>query len=192
MFAVTHPIRWCFLDDPGPGGLVAQTSYFDRRPYVEQDEQGTPTYVEHHRTIGDRVREAVAAGLVVDDIVEPEWPADHDRPWGQWSPLRGKVIPGTAIFCTRKPKAMWRSGPSDREWAMHTGPRYQAGNDPDALRPALVAGVVPGGADPDGDVECHVQLVRRAHLPPHEFLDRLAFPGGDLEDELVVHLEQQP
>jgi SAM-dependent methyltransferase len=103
VFAVTHPIRWSFPDDPGEGGLVAVTSYFDRRPYVEVDENGVPTYVEHHRTIGDRVREIVAAGLVLDDIVEPEWPANHDRPWGQWSPLRGRVIPGTSIFLTHKP-----------------------------------------------------------------------------------------
>jgi hypothetical protein len=103
VFAVTHPIRWCFPDDPGEGGLVAQTSYFDRRPYVEQDEQAVPSYVEHHRTIGDRIREVVAAGLAVDDLIEPEWPADHDRPWGQWSPLRGKILPGTAIFVTHKP-----------------------------------------------------------------------------------------
>lgn len=104
VFSVTHPIRWCFPDDPGPGGLVADTSYFDRRPYVEQDENGTATYVEHHRTIGDRVREVVAAGLVLDDIVEPEWPAGHDRPWGQWSPLRGRILPGTAVFVTRRPR----------------------------------------------------------------------------------------
>lgn len=103
VFSVTHPIRWCFLDDPGEGGLVAQTSYFDRRPYVEVDENRVPTYVEHHRTIGDRVREVIDAGLVLDDIIEPEWPADHDRPWGQWSPLRGRVLPGTAIFVTHKP-----------------------------------------------------------------------------------------
>ncbi len=103
VFSVTHPIRWCFPDDPGVGGLVAQTSYFDRRAYVEQDERGIPTYVEHHRTIGDRVRDVVAAGLVIDDIVEPEWPAGHDRPWGQWSPLRGAILPGTAIFKTHRP-----------------------------------------------------------------------------------------
>jgi SAM-dependent methyltransferase len=103
VFSITHPVRWCFPDDPGKGGLVAQSSYFDRRPYVEVDEDGVPTYVEHHRTLGDRVREAVAAGLVIDDIVEPPWPADHDRPWGQWSPLRGKVLPGTVIFVTHRP-----------------------------------------------------------------------------------------
>ncbi len=50
VFAVTHPMRWIFLDDPGEGGLVAVHSYFDRRPYVEYDENGAPTYVEHHRT----------------------------------------------------------------------------------------------------------------------------------------------
>jgi SAM-dependent methyltransferase len=103
VFSVTHPIRWSFLDDPGPGGLTAKTSYFDRRPYVEVDEHGAPTYVEHHRTLGDRVREIVATGLVLDDVVEPEWPADHERIWGQWSKLRGELIPGTAIFVTHKP-----------------------------------------------------------------------------------------
>jgi ubiquinone/menaquinone biosynthesis C-methylase UbiE len=103
VFSVTHPIRWCFPDDPGPAGLVAQTSYFDRRAYVEQDERGIPTYVEHHRTIGDRVREVIEAGLVLDAVVEPEWPADHDRPWGQWSPLRGRILPGTAILETHRP-----------------------------------------------------------------------------------------
>lgn len=103
VFSVTHPIRWSFPDDPGPGGLVVKSSYFDRRPYVEVDEHGNPTYAEHHRTIGDRVRELVAAGLVLDDLVEPEWPADHQRTWGQWSKLRGELIPGTAIFVTHKP-----------------------------------------------------------------------------------------
>ena len=103
VFSVTHPMRWIFLDDPGEGGLVAVHSYFDRRPYVEHDEHGVATYVEQHRTVGDRVRELVAAGFTVLDIVEPEWPEGHDRVWGQWSPLRGRLFPGTAIFVTRKP-----------------------------------------------------------------------------------------
>lgn len=102
VFSTTHPVRWCFLDDPGPKGLVVESSYFDRRAYVEQDGAGRASYVEHHRTLGDRVREIVAAGLVVEDIVEPEWPADLDQAWAQWSPLRGRLIPGTAIFVTRR------------------------------------------------------------------------------------------
>ena len=52
---------------------------------------------------GDRVREITAAGLVLVDLVEPEWPEGHEEPWGGWSPLRGRVIPGTAIFVCRKP-----------------------------------------------------------------------------------------
>jgi SAM-dependent methyltransferase len=103
VFAVTHPMRWIFLDDPGEGGLVAVHSYFDRRPYVEYDGDGRATYVEHHRTVGDRVRELVAAGFVVTDIVEPEWPDDQQQIWGQWSPLRGRIFPGTSIFCATKP-----------------------------------------------------------------------------------------
>lgn len=101
VFATTHPVRWAFPDDPGPDGLVAGgggASYFDRRPYVEVDAAGTPVYVEHHRTLGDRVREITAAGLRLVDLVEPEWPRDHDQTWGGWSPRRGAVIPGTAVF----------------------------------------------------------------------------------------------
>jgi len=103
VFATTHPLRWVFPDDPGPAGLVARTPYFDRTPYVEVDDTGVPTYVEHHRTLGDRVRELVAAGLQLVDLVEPEWPAGHTREWGQWSPLRGALVPGTAIYVARKP-----------------------------------------------------------------------------------------
>ena len=103
VFSVTHPMRWIFLDDPGEGGLVAVHSYFDRRPYVEYDATGTATYVEHHRTLGDRIRELVAAGFVLTDLIEPEWPAGHERIWGQWSPLRGRIFPGTAIFVSVKP-----------------------------------------------------------------------------------------
>lgn len=56
VFSVTHPIRWAFPDEPGPEGLSVAASYFDRTPYVEQDEHGRAVYVEHHRTLGDRVR----------------------------------------------------------------------------------------------------------------------------------------
>jgi SAM-dependent methyltransferase len=101
VFSVTHPLRWIFPDDPGEAGLTVAQSYFDRTPYTEVDSAGNPTYVEHHRTLGDRVREIVAAGLVLEDLVEPEWPPSLHREWGQWSPLRGALFPGTAIFCCR-------------------------------------------------------------------------------------------
>jgi SAM-dependent methyltransferase len=104
VFSVTHPVRWAFADDPGPAGLTVQQSYFDRTPYVEVDDSGTATYVEHHRTLGDRIRELVAAGLTVVDVIEPEWSEGNDNVWGQWSPLRGRVMPGTAIFVARTPQ----------------------------------------------------------------------------------------
>jgi SAM-dependent methyltransferase len=103
IFGTAHPVRWIFPDDPGPDGLVATTSYFDRRPYVEFSEAGVATYVEHHRTLGDRVREVVAAGFALVDLIEPEWPEGHEQEWGQWSPLRGRLFPGTAIYVAVKP-----------------------------------------------------------------------------------------
>lgn len=102
-FSVSHPVRWAFPDDPGPAGLTATLSYFDRRPYVEIDAAGTVTYAEHHRTLGDRVAEIVAAGFTLRALIEPEWPEHFSRVWGGWSPLRGQRIPGTAIFVADKP-----------------------------------------------------------------------------------------
>ena len=103
VFAVPHPFRWCLPDDPGEHGLTVRDSYFDRRAYVEQDEDGVATYVEHHRTFGDRVRELTEAGLVLTELVEPEYPADLGEKWGGgWSALRGALVPGTAIFVTQK------------------------------------------------------------------------------------------
>jgi SAM-dependent methyltransferase len=103
VFAVNHPMRWMFSDDPGPDGLTITQSYFDRSPYVEVDADGRPSYVEHHRTLGDRIRDVVAAGLILEDLVEPEWPEELTETWGQWSPLRGGLFPGTAILRCRKP-----------------------------------------------------------------------------------------
>jgi SAM-dependent methyltransferase len=98
VFASTHPIRWSFPDDPGPDGLTATMPYWDRTPYVEFAADGTEVYVEHHRTLGDRVREIAAAGFRLVDLIEPEWPAGLTQEWGQWSPTRGAILPGTAIY----------------------------------------------------------------------------------------------
>ncbi len=102
VFSTSHPVRWAFPDVPGPEGLTASTSYFDRTPYVE-NEGGVVTYAEHHRTLGDLVRQVVAAGLVLTDLVEPEWPDRNRETWGGWSPLRGRLLPGTAILVCDRP-----------------------------------------------------------------------------------------
>ncbi|MFI7588969.1 class I SAM-dependent methyltransferase [Spongisporangium articulatum] len=102
VFAITHPIRWAFPDDPGPRGLKATRSYFDTTPYVETDRRGVVTYAEHHRTLGEQVRLLSAAGFRLVDLVEPTWPPELRRTWGGWSPRRGEIIPGTAIFVCRR------------------------------------------------------------------------------------------
>jgi len=38
------------------------------------------------------------------DVLEPEWPENFTGTWGQWSPLRGEIFPGTAIFVTQRPR----------------------------------------------------------------------------------------
>ena len=101
VFSVTHPVRWMFPDDPSAEGMTVQRSYFDRRPYVEADPSGVPSYAEYHRTLGDHVRELLAAGFVLEDLLEPEWPEGHERVWGGWGPVRGRFVPGTAIFVAR-------------------------------------------------------------------------------------------
>jgi SAM-dependent methyltransferase len=103
VFSTSHPMRWCFPYDGGPAGLTAQMPYWDRTPYVEVDQAGASTYVEHHRTFGDRVREIVAAGFRLVDVVEPEWPNDLTESWDQWSPLLGALFPGTSIYVCELP-----------------------------------------------------------------------------------------
>jgi SAM-dependent methyltransferase len=100
--SVNHPMRWPFPDSPDPEDLRVISSYFDRRAYVETDDDGTTVYVEHHRTIGDWVRAVVGAGLVLDDLLEPEWTPGRTQEWGQWSPERGALVPGTLILVASK------------------------------------------------------------------------------------------
>ncbi len=96
-FSVTHPVRWTMPDDPTREGLVVTSSYWDRTPYVEEDDDGRVTYAEHHRTLGDWVGHLARAGFRITGLLEPEWPAGHDRVWGGWGPERGALVPGTAI-----------------------------------------------------------------------------------------------
>jgi SAM-dependent methyltransferase len=100
--SVNHPFRWPLPDSPDPAELRIVSSYFDRTPYVETDDDGTAVYVEHHRTVGDWVRAVVGAGLVLTDLIEPEWTPGRTEIWGQWSPERGALVPGTLILvCAR-------------------------------------------------------------------------------------------
>jgi SAM-dependent methyltransferase len=101
--SVNHPMRWPLPDSPDPDDLRVTGSYFDRRPYVETDDAGRTVYVEHHRTVGDWVRAVVGAGLVLADLVEPEWTPGRTQVWGQWSPARGALVPGTLILVCTKP-----------------------------------------------------------------------------------------
>lgn len=101
-FAVVHPLRRMLPDDPGEHGLTISRSYFDRTPYVETDEHGEPSYVEPHHTLGDWVAAIVGSGLVIERLIEPEWPAGHTRSWAGWGPVRGTLVPGTAVFVTQR------------------------------------------------------------------------------------------
>lgn len=102
VFSTTHPVRWAFPDDPGPRGLTADRSYFDRTPYVERDEDGAVTYVEYHRTLEDHVAAVTASGLLLERVVEPRWRAGA-QVWGGWSRLRGERLPGTVVLVCRRP-----------------------------------------------------------------------------------------
>jgi SAM-dependent methyltransferase len=102
--SVNHPMRWPFPDSPDPADLRIVSSYFDRTPYVEVDDDGAVSYVEHHRTVGDWVRAVVHAGLALEDLIEPEWTPGRTQNWGQWSPERGALVAGTLILVCTKPE----------------------------------------------------------------------------------------
>ena len=44
--------------------------------------------------------------VALRDVIEPEYPEGLGDPWGGgWSRLRGRLVPGTAIFITEKTAA---------------------------------------------------------------------------------------
>ncbi|MGD7003301.1 class I SAM-dependent methyltransferase [Corynebacterium halotolerans] len=100
VYSVNHPMRWIFVDDPA--SFAVFTSYFEEG-YLEYDDAGAPTYAEFQHKLGDHVRALVGAGFTLDDVLEPEWPEDLTETWGQWSPERGRIFPGTAIFSAHLP-----------------------------------------------------------------------------------------
>lgn len=100
VYSVNHPMRWIFVDDPNSFQVYA--SYFEEG-YTEFDEAGTPTYAEFQHKVGDHIRALGKAGFIIEDMLEPEWPEELTQNWGQWSPERGRIFPGTAIFSARLP-----------------------------------------------------------------------------------------
>ena len=103
VFSVTHPLRWGFPDDPGEAGLVARHSYFDRTPYVEQatgrggDLRRAPP---HARRPGPRDQRPPGCAWWTSS--SPSGRPATTGPGAAWSPLRGRLVPGTAIFvCVR-------------------------------------------------------------------------------------------
>lgn len=96
-YSCNHPMRWVFPDDPGEAGLVAEIPYFERR-YEEVDASGEVSYAEFQHTIGDHVAALANNQFHITKVLEPEWPEGLEENWGQWSPLRGRIFPGTIIF----------------------------------------------------------------------------------------------
>ena len=102
VFSVTHPVRWAMPDDPSERGL--------RMP------RRTSTGLRTSKSTRPRLRctssttapsatgsGAHGAGFVIEDLLEPEWPAEHDRVWGGWGPERVRLVPGTAIWLAHRP-----------------------------------------------------------------------------------------
>jgi len=100
-FSTTHPVRWAFPDDPGPGGLTATRSYFDADPYRELDADGGVVYAEYHRTLAQHVADVTSAGLRITRLVEPTWQPGRET-WGGWSELRARHLPGTLLLVAER------------------------------------------------------------------------------------------
>ena len=102
--ATTHAIAQ--TDQSAPALIMAWPNPQAYRQHVfwcdpaseAHDALGAEAYVEHHRTLGDWVHLLGVHGFRLVELLEPEWPAGHDRVWGGWSRERGLLTPGTALF----------------------------------------------------------------------------------------------
>ncbi|MGB0191681.1 MAG: DUF3710 domain-containing protein, partial [Nocardioides sp.] len=77
--------------------LIAPVVGTELRLQVDEA-SGAVSYVEHHRTLGDWVAVLAAHGFRLTTLLEPEWPEGHERVWGGWSAVRGRLTPGTAVI----------------------------------------------------------------------------------------------
>ena len=92
-----------------PVDLVAGTTLTLERTLKEVKKIGTVTVFVVSMTValllvvGTAVVIIARPGLVLTDLVEPEWPEHNDSVWGGWSPLRGALLPGTLIVVADRP-----------------------------------------------------------------------------------------
>jgi ubiquinone/menaquinone biosynthesis C-methylase UbiE len=109
-FSWSSPIIDCMTFDGTPPLLRFVRPYFEREPFVEGGVD--PTY-EFKRTYGDWVRAFARAGLVLEDLVEPQTAKSGTHwDWPQYRWQRTSVIPGTSIWKARKPRRSRSRRPS--------------------------------------------------------------------------------
>lgn len=96
VFSTSHPMRWGFADDPSPDHLRVVRPYFDTEPYAEYAD-GRLDYAEFQHTMEETVTGVLAAGFVLDQLLEPQWVPGNSEVWGSWSPGRAPWVPGTLI-----------------------------------------------------------------------------------------------
>jgi ubiquinone/menaquinone biosynthesis C-methylase UbiE len=100
-FSWQSPIMDCMTFEGEAPLLKFVRPYFDRKPFVEKGKD--PTY-EFKRTYGDWVRAIARAGLVLEDLVEPQTQEGGTHwDWPQFRWQRTSVLPGTCIWKARKP-----------------------------------------------------------------------------------------
>ena len=100
-FSWASPIIDCMTFGGSTPLYAFVRSYFDREPFVEGGKD--PTF-EYKRTYGDWVRSFARAGMVLEDLVEPQTAKGGTHwDWPQYRWQRTNVIPGTCIWKARKP-----------------------------------------------------------------------------------------
>ena len=100
-FSWASPIMDCLTWEGEPPLLKFVRPYFDRKPFVER---GVDPTFEFKRTYGDWVRAFARAGLVLEDLVEPQTAKGGTHwDWPQYRWQRTNVVPGTSIWKARKP-----------------------------------------------------------------------------------------
>lgn len=100
-FSWTSPIMDCLTFAGEAPLLKFVRPYFERKPFVEKGRD--PTY-EFKRTYGDWVSAFSRAGLVLEDLIEPQTERGGSHgDWPQFRWQRTSVVPGTSIWKARKP-----------------------------------------------------------------------------------------